>query len=52
MPWYRRTIYTVAVDDADTTETEQMWRQIDPVVYYKMRRVVQAIKGRPTGVTP
>lgn len=42
MPWYSRTINTVDVSDQEETETDRMWRQIDPVLYYRVKRAVEA----------
>ena len=39
MSWYSRTIDTVDVSDREETETDRMWRQIDPVLYYKIRQL-------------
>lgn len=36
MPWYAREIATVAIDDPAESETDRLWRQIDPVLYETM----------------
>lgn len=39
MPWYRRTIEdTVESTQHDESETDRMWRQIDPSLAYVMRQ--------------
>lgn len=35
MPWYTRTIDTVDANAPEETETDRMWRQIDPVIHHK-----------------
>lgn len=34
MPWYARASETVDGSDREETETDRMWRQIDPLLYY------------------
>lgn len=44
MAWYQRQIDgTVEFGEADETETDRMWRQIDPTLAYLMQ---QAANGR------
>lgn len=40
MPWYASEIDTVDVGDREETETDRMWRQIDPVVHYTVKKAV------------
>lgn len=37
MAWYTREIDTIDIDDADTAETDRMWRKIDPVLHDRMK---------------
>lgn len=38
MPRAARTIDTVNITDPDRTETDRMWRQIDPQLYYTVKQ--------------
>ena len=37
MPRYTHAIDTVDINDQEETETERMWRQIDPQIYYVVK---------------
>lgn len=47
MVWYTRTIGTVDIGNADTTETDRMWRQIDPAMYYRTVQVLDQLIDDP-----
>jgi hypothetical protein len=36
MVWYTRTVETVDINDTEESETDRMWRQIDPELYDTM----------------
>ena len=42
MSWDARTIDTVDISGHEETETDRMWRQIDPVLYYRVKQAVEA----------
>lgn len=41
MAWYARTVDTVNLDDSEETETDRMWRQIDPEIYFVVKQQVE-----------
>lgn len=38
MAWFTCTIDTVDIADTEATETDHVWRQIDPEIYYLLKQ--------------
>lgn len=47
MAWYTRTIDTVDGNAPEETETDRLWRQIDPVIHHKVNQRLTDRAERP-----